>query len=526
MPRVHVTTARFFPLSQVDPNSIYSSLKTGLARTFRALPLLAGTIKPTSAGRQHGRLVVTAPWQTVDEAFHLVDLRGRSELDYAQLRATHFPTHRWSLLMAVEVGGAPSPQALEQPVLRATLAIIRGGYVFSLHLHHSFTDGNGTATISRIWCTACANESQTETFDGASISRDRLMGEPNVDLSAFPFFKYVDESESLADAARLRFHISKGMDDTRTLAKTDSLFVRLFGLIGRWLEAGLGAINISVGSVPSALRASAGRTSVSTTPPLQRKNETRMLFFPQSNLVELKALATTNWQSCGDSRWISTQDAICSLLWCAVGTARRSCGRAPQGMDNNRAQQEEQSYSKYSGDEAAVFGTVMNARHLLTPPLSPNFIGNVVLWVHVVAPIKRLQSTPNHLSTHAYALRDQYREKDTSYLQRFVSALSSVRDISRVHFAQLPNPELSFALSSWRDQTSYDEDWGKVFGSDCDRLRWLGPLPDQLAIVMPELRGSTCKSSAAGLEVVVGFTDDILPHLQRDEMLNRFAEWR
>ena len=463
MPRVHITTARFFPLSQVDPNLIYSSLKAGLARTFRALPLLAGTIKPTSAGTQRGRLVVTAPWQTVDEAFQLIDLRGHSELNYAELRATHFPTHQWSLSMAAEVGGAPSPQAVEQPAFRATLAIIPGGYVFSLHLHHIFTDANGTAAISRMWCSACANESKTETFDDSSISRDRLRGELNVDLSEFPAFKYVDESESLVDA------------------------------------------------VP---------------PPLQRKNETRMLFFPQAKLVELKALAMTYRQSCGGPSWISTQDAICSLLWCAVATARRSCGGAPQKMDNNRAQQEEQSHSRYKGDEAAVFGTVMNARHLLTPPLSPNFIGNAILWIQVVAPIGQLQSTPEHLSTHAYALREQYREKDTSYLQRFVSALSSVRDIGRVRFAPLPNPDFALTLSSWRDQASYDEHWCKIFGSGCDRLRWLGPLADQLALVMPELKESTCKSSAAGLEVVVGFTDDILPYLQRDEMLNRFAEWR
>ncbi|KAL9102127.1 MAG: hypothetical protein Q9163_002688 [Psora crenata] len=136
MPRSHVPTSRFFPASQTDPESVFFSLRLGLARTFQVLPLLSGTVKAARAGTQRGRLVVSGLWQTVDEAFTLVDVRDDPDFDYADLRARQFPTNQWSLQKASKIFELKSPQALEQPVLRAALTLIQGGLVLSVALHH------------------------------------------------------------------------------------------------------------------------------------------------------------------------------------------------------------------------------------------------------------------------------------------------------------------------------------------------------------------------------------------------------
>ena len=115
--------------------------------------------------------------------------------------------------MALEIFKLPSAEALEQPVLRAGLTQIQGGFILLLSFHHR----NGAAAISRIWCSYCENEAKSEVFDADLISRNRLMPVPNsAGIEEFPILSY--EAEKVEQI------------------QTNSYFMHVFGPVRRWLK--------------------------------------------------------------------------------------------------------------------------------------------------------------------------------------------------------------------------------------------------------------------------------------------------
>lgn len=93
-----------------------------------------------------------------------------------------------------------------------------------------------------------------------------------------------------------------------------------------------------------------------------------------SEIIEFKARASIRGQSSSASKWISTQDAVFSLLWYSFITARRFCGRVTSAKDHDRLLHQKKTKSNYKGDELAGMAVVMDACHLLNPPLPPNYI--------------------------------------------------------------------------------------------------------------------------------------------------------
>ena len=53
-----------------------------------ALPWIAGSVTPIKHESQNGRLLIAAPWKTVNDFLTVSHL---DYLDYAELKAEHFP---------------------------------------------------------------------------------------------------------------------------------------------------------------------------------------------------------------------------------------------------------------------------------------------------------------------------------------------------------------------------------------------------------------------------------------------------
>ena len=137
------------------------------------------------------------------------------------------------------------------------------------------------------------------------------------------------------------------------------------------------------------------------------------------------------------------------------------------------------------------------------------------------APLNEIANTANYLTKTAFTLRDSINMVDSSRLDRYLSILNSAEDIST-----LGHSWEGFIITSWRGQEFYNQGWEKVFGAGCDRVRWFGPVANNFAIVMPEVTGSACDSSPAGIEVALGVLEEHFFYLKEDELLSRFAEWR
>ena len=496
MPRMLVTILLFFPSSHVEPDSIVESLRKGLELTVQHLPLLSGMVKDSAMGHQSGRLVVSEPYQTIDEMLAINDMRGHTEYDYDKIRQEHFQSYRWSTSVAREFYSFSG--WVDLPVFRAKVTLIDGGLVFAISGHHSFTDGNGIAKITGIWSSCCRGERPTLAVD--SVSRTRLMGEPGLaDIKDFPDLNYVN---------------GPGTDTERP-----GRLLAFFQPKIRYLFGALSNLLVKAWSQPVQEEAS-----------LPVKPVTPVLFFSNDKLKELKTLVSGGNQQEKEGSWISTQDALTALLWSSFIHARLKCDLVSCNISptaSKQAVKRQSARSEDLRDQIAVILVVINARRLLQPPLPSSFIGNVPLVTGVPYPLKNLTMTAKSISDMACLIRASINGKTPDYFNRFLSALASVDDIRRITYAGSSNPKYSLKLSSWRDQDYYNQGWGEVFGTECERARsTIGSLPNGLAIILPEIKGAVCSSSAAGLEVALGVSEDAIPHLKENKLLNHFCLWR
>lgn len=128
----------FFPGDLANQQLVQKTLQSALAQTFKALPLLAGsvtTLPDDGSGNRMGRLAVTAPYRSAEKVLTIRDLTDRRGLDYGNLKAKAF------VLLDVEHEflGFQYPLS-ESPVFQVQLNFVRGGIILvSLFLpssHH------------------------------------------------------------------------------------------------------------------------------------------------------------------------------------------------------------------------------------------------------------------------------------------------------------------------------------------------------------------------------------------------------
>ncbi|KAL8764899.1 MAG: hypothetical protein Q9209_007831 [Squamulea sp. 1 TL-2023] len=524
MPRVAVNRLLFFPSSDRSSDMLSAWLKLGLARLFQQLPILTGTVKLSSSAAQKGRLEVSGPWHKVDDVFMVQNAQDLPDFEYVDFRNKHFPTRRWDQETNAIFRAGPSLFGLEQPVFRAKLTFVRGGMVFTMAIHHCFTDGNGIATLSRLWCSLCQNESPSVPLDPSIISRDRLeeeSGLAHIDDIPDLVYRPADEGATPMDGS---------------VQRVSTLFERQTLLLLKKLE-------YLVRSAQFTFRTLLALPFLPEPAVLPPKQTSEVLFFPKEKLKELKTILSAKTQSPGSSSWISTHDAIVSLIWCSYIAAQRACHDSSSNtrvdsateadaikVQAPRNKQHPEHARKYTGKETVMAGVVINARRLLDPPLSPQYIGNVLLCTGLRAKLDEVRNTEFCISSIAFALRHHIHERDSHYFKRYLSTLGSVDEISRISRITMIHPDvkpgLKLTFSSWKAQDTYNHGWEAVFGVRCDRVRVFGGVPVGLAIIMPELTESGCKSSAAGIEVDFGVPEDLLCLIKEDDMLNNFAEWR
>lgn len=191
MPRVPSVKFLYFPISDPDVARITSALKSGLQRTFEALPILSGTVQQQTV-RNKQSLCVGAPWNAVDDVFRARDLTS-SDLDYETIRRNHFPmtpAEQQEDLMSVFLS-RPNRLSPENPVMMAQVNFVRNGMILVQFLHHSFMDGLGGATVMGMWATFCRGENGTEMVSSEMMDRGRLMsGDENSHLEDFHEYVY------------------------------------------------------------------------------------------------------------------------------------------------------------------------------------------------------------------------------------------------------------------------------------------------------------------------------------------------
>ena len=109
--------------------------------------------------------------------------------------------------------------------------------------------------------------------------------------------------------------------------------------------------------------------------------------------------------------FITTHDAICGLLWRSIMLARHELGII-------------------SLDEATNFKMPVEFRHLLDPPLAPDYIGNAVMQMSATIPVATLLG-PNGLTFAAHAIRRGIGEGNEGGTKSFIKVIGQIKKSSR-----------------------------------------------------------------------------------------------
>ena len=484
-------------------------MRSALAQTFNAIPVLAGTVTYIPHASQKGSLAVTAPWRTAQDALSVKDLRETDHPTYESLRSKHFPMADldYSIIMPGRRSmHLPNFQALEtdeRPVLLAQINIINGGMILGLLMDHFFTDGVGSVTVAKVWASYCRGQDGSRLVSPECVDRTRLMeGDESGRFEDFLQYSCRPDPDISAPAHSFL---------SRMLTTPYSWIVRplrsLFGF-------GLNAVPPPRTMLPSG---PARDTTRSEPDPLGGE----IFFFSQAKLKELKQMASK--LESDETSWISTNDALACLVWSCVTAAYKDDNH------NNLESTKDKSdpVQRYLGERASVLVFAINARGYLRPPLPAGFIGNVLIWGFSIGLLSTVVPTPEGVTKCAHSLRRDIKGYgDPTYIPRLIGGLKALPDISKVRLGGEVVLEHVFTVNSWATQEWYDLDWGQFAGGRCERVRVHNTLTENFCLVLPELKSDEGSENAAGLEVIIRIKERQMKSLRVNEFFNRFAEWR
>lgn len=360
MPKIYVQIVEVFQLApHVEKAKVVDSMAKGLEVTLSQFPILAGGLKMDA---DNGRLWVTKKKdsevslfvQNLEETFPSFE-----ELDRTDFPAATFKGHRL-LPKAVTEKQLFSPLGdnQEDDLLISTFQInfIKGGLVLGVAIHHNCSDGPGCDGFLTTWAqnsAAVANGTSFQVIPKELMDRSRL-------------------SAKKPDAARW-----KELDHKFPVLKDG-------------------------GGPPPP-------------PPADFKMPElaiRMWHFPKSKTEELKSRAMTKT---GDS-WISTYDAIMSILWKSITRSKLELLHPDLGKE-------------------VILVHALNTRKVLDPPLPETMMGNAVALPRT-EPIKISELlAEDNLPSIAQRVRNSIKTITPQYVAELPEWIAGLNDrrLSLIH---------------------------------------------------------------------------------------------
>ena len=517
MPLWQTPMLLLFPIQSSQSGRAIQAFFKGLQTTFEAIPILTGSIKAMPNRKQKGALAVTRPWRNVEDLFIVKDLRDNSKYDYAELRKKSFPPSSFPLLDFTKIEFALDPNP---PVMYTQVTLISGGLVLAPLVHHCFTDVTGLATVIRLWASYCAGHlfCEKDKIDQGSkqLSRNPFSAEPiDAVIEEFPEYRQLDTAARSRDSSHIRY---VGEPKIPTAPRSFSKVTHRIWALSEALSTRLRAL-----AIPLFLKLRALNKS------------TTLLYFPYSNLRRLKALAEQGYEDSDTTTWISTMDALSSLIYCCVAESRNSARLA-----DSRHRPGKHTYSLFgrlikslqgvlkpwissSHVGPAKLNVVANARKRCHGLVPPDFIGNVLLWANIQSGHDEVKSSIESVSTQAKRLRTNLLKLDHVYFKRNLAALHNVPDLSRIATAASSHEGKGLCMSSWRDEDLCSLDWGPAVGVHCERVRICEFFVDGMVITFPSYVGA---QPNGGLEVFLSLESKVLKKLKSNAFFNQYAQWR
>ncbi|KAK0618491.1 transferase family-domain-containing protein [Bombardia bombarda] len=451
MPDIDLCFILCFPCPDSQQKRAACILSRSYAQLVSDNPVLGATIQPaarSAATRPGTKVVVQAPADTNIPPPTLRIRDGRSELEqsYAELQAHDFPRRNLTTDVLMPSRDTSVPQTRCTAAAQATF--IQDGCLLAFNTSHAFMDASGAARVLSAWA----------EYASAAAAAAAAAETPFPSISLLP---------SPSDTATLNPHVST--TEYHTTLKHDARAWHMLGLDYRPREASSAVLAARI--VPRG-------------PPV-----TRQFCIQADALARLKADCLDSTSSPLSSSWISTNDALNALIWRSVITARTATAATKDDF--------------FEEKQTTTLMVPMSVRNILSPPITPNYLGNVVLYAIPSSTTTTLPTTP--LGTTAQTIRAALStHQDPAVLRTALRLAAGIPDVSALGLVYPTWLENDVVISSLYGLPLYRASWGGVFGGHegdgqeqrPDAVRFPYGMFDGVCFVMP-------KREDGGVEVSV-----------------------
>jgi hypothetical protein len=449
MPKIYVQIVEVFKLPpDAEKSRIVDNMVKGLEYTLSQFPILAGNLKMDA---ENGRLWVTKKRESSVE----LSVRDVAESfpSYEELERSDFPavSFKGHMLLPKAVTEkqlfSPLGDNQDDDTIISTFQInfIKGGLILGVAIHHNCSDGPGCDGFLTMWAKNVAAVSKGTPFqtipDGA-LDRSRL-------------------SARKPDAARW-----KQLDQKFPILKDGG------------------------GPAPP--------------PPADFKMPDlviRMWHFPKSKTAELKSKAMSQT----GVGWISTYDAIMSILWKTITQSKLELLQPDL-------------------DKEVILAHGVNTRKIFDPPLPETFMGNAVALART-EPLRISDLiVDNNLPSLAQRVRASIQAITPQYIAELPEWVAGLEDRRWLNINMHSFLGMDLAATSWQAMNVYQQ---HDFGFGIARaIRFPDPQFEGYVFVYPSRADVKEGAVDEGIEVCVCLEKGCHNRLAQDEELLAYAQPR
>ncbi len=465
MTDTYVCFVLLFPLSVVvNPEEVYRRLRAGLSLTLSEIPFIGGYLSAEQSCRGDEEVNIR-----VDDGYGINFIRRNFDnasgdatfgSSYDELKQKHFPI---SALDPDKIQPVPFMVTTPTPpVMGAQASFIPGGLILSTCTHHRACDALGVSVVLKAWA-----------------KNTRLMDASTCDLTA----AIGGMNENLMDRTPMR----EGLKEARVEDHPEY----------RVLEEPKA---VDPGQAATLTGEAATTASKPATAPLKFC----VFYFSASQLSQLKSAASPPQSS---NKWISTNDAICALLWRHISLARARSGHSPET----------------SGSKASTlnFAMALEGRRRMSPALSKDYPGNAVFYCPITSDSQTITSPSTPLHLIASLFREAVSGYDAAKMHGVIGLIDSMAKATDLLVRVYDDLMHGVITTSWADTGLYELDWGRELRR-VESVR----VPSVTLVGVPPICGIFPRMPDGGLEIMVSLEMEAIEELRCDEEFRRFADWR
>jgi hypothetical protein len=438
-------------------DEIFHVVRQGYDFLAKQIPETACEVVPDLDSWQKNVMKLRMP---NDGEFDLVtakDLRepGAFPYTFAELKAKSFPPSAFEgdLLCRREVWPTPDERI---PISLAQCNFIPGGLLLSWNVFHMIGDGGCFFTWAKVWAEGCRR--------AQGLNIDNPVHLPNA--------LWDDREQAINPPSRYKGRLEDHPE------------------------------YILLPFTPTEM------------PPkmLTTTHRAQIFYFSPESLVKLKKEADpSNATELSDQKWISTNDAICALIWRAIMAAQFPLKSPEEAGDGENSGDSEDS------DPITNFGIYMDGRLRTNPRIHPEALGCFMTCCGATVSLRKMLGQLNIADLSVLVRKAIVSTEGHSICD--VAALANNQE-HPTRLALSANLDLSgknISLSSWVNFDLYSLDWGEILGGRIEAVRMprIGMIHGA-QVVLPVLPNG-------GVEVMAGIEGEFLERLLQEPILRRFA---